>query len=128
MRRGFTTIELMFVLGVSLVVIVAMLGGFINFMVINEHNRNLTLAMNWARQDMERVIALRNAGNFDSIIQSVISGNVTEGHPGQTWAHLVREVTNVNSDLKYIRIYAGWNEHRRDVFNVELIKSAVARK
>jgi type II secretory pathway pseudopilin PulG len=128
MRRGFTTIELMFVLGVSLVVIVAMLGGFINFMVINEHNRNLTLAMNWARQDMESVIALRNAGNFDSIGNVSYVGNVSEGRPGQTWAHLVREVTNVNSDLKYIRIYAGWNEHKRDVFNVELIKSAVARK
>lgn len=127
MKRGFTTIELMFVLGISLVVVLAMLMGFINFMILDEHNRNLTLAMNWAREEIENVIALRDAGNFDSIAASTQSG-VSAGRPGQSWAQLAREVTDINLDLKYILIKVGWDERGRNLNNQNMLSSAIARK
>lgn len=66
MKRGFTSIELLFVVGISLSVIIAMISGLINFMIMNDHNRNLTIAMNIARDKMENILFLRKSGQFDT--------------------------------------------------------------
>jgi len=133
MKRGFTNIELIFVIGVSLLVIAAMLGGFVNFLVINEHNRNMTLAANIARDLMEAVNAARSRGEFDSITSmSYTSGQLQSlyGVPANwgTCARTVTDVSGTNGNLKFITISVSWNERGRQINNGVVLNSAVARR
>lgn len=112
MRRGFTTIELLFVVGISLLVIAAMLGGFVNFMIINEHNRNLTIAMNIARDKMEQVITDAQSGNFDSIVSTSYNAAslATAYSVPANWGSCAVTITNINNDLKYVRMVVCWRD------------------
>ena len=53
MRKGFTMVELIFVIGILAFVITGLLIAYVNCVTLNEHNRNFSIAMNLARQLME---------------------------------------------------------------------------
>jgi type II secretory pathway pseudopilin PulG len=144
MKRGFTTLELMFVIGVALLVITALLGGFINFMVLNEHNRNLTIAMNIARDKMEAIFLQRDTGNFDAINNATYTSNdanppslsapVPDGYGvpiGWGWSCnvAVTDIPNTSNSLKFITISVSWRERGgRTITNGVVLNSAVSRR
>ncbi len=62
LRKGFTLIELMIGAAVLAIAIVALMGAFLGQITLNEHARNLTLAINDANRVMER-LRQQNSGS-----------------------------------------------------------------
>ena len=72
-NKGFSLIELMFGVSISLVVILAVALSFINSMLLNGSSRNLTIAANDAQYVLEQVKAL----DYDTQIATNFSSSYT---------------------------------------------------
>jgi len=67
---GFTLIEVMMGIAVLVIVIAALLGGFVGQAMLNGHARNLTLAMNDTTRIMEQIRAQNASANCPSGVPS----------------------------------------------------------
>lgn len=137
-KNGFTTIELMFVTAVALTVIVAMLVAFFNFMRLNDHNRNLTVAMGIARDKMEEINYKKSTGQYDSIVSTRYNANGL-GNPNDLtpygvpvgWGNCevaVTEVPDTQNNLKLVRLTISWKERGRTIVNGVDYTAAAARR
>ncbi len=108
--RGFSLIELMFGVSISLVVILAVGLSFINSMFLCESSRNLVIATSDAQHVLEQIKAL----DYDTQIATNFSASYTL----PTFTHLNNEVVAfdpapaIGSAISKITVKVSWAERQ----------------
>jgi prepilin-type N-terminal cleavage/methylation domain-containing protein len=107
MKRGFTLVEVTLVVAIVIIVSVALLNSFMSCLALNETSRNITIAMNIARDKMEELVNKRLS--WDEIIDASYNEAALVAAYGFHGSCNVR-VIPINDKLKSVRIVVCWRQ------------------
>jgi len=105
MKTGFTLLELMITTAIILIAILGLLLGFYNCIVLNELNKQQTIAVNDARYCLEEVKAL-SYDNIDSYSPPALTNLNNE--------NITKQVTEIEDGLKRVTINVSWTWRQRN--------------
>ena len=108
MKKGFTMIELIFVIGTLAFVIAGLLVAYVNCLALNEHNLKFSNAISLARMLMEDEYYLRD--NWSAIVSDSLSESIVKTRFNLDGYSAAVYVDDVDPLLKQVTVVVCWRE------------------
>jgi len=107
MSKGFTMIELMFVIAILVFVVAGLLVAYVNCLTLNEFNLKFSIAMNLARQAAE--LTHYYSSNWSAIVsQEYDEAYMSANHNVEGYSEAIIVDNSVDPSLKIITVVVCW--------------------